>query len=191
MARAVITAIEIHDARLFVPGGDAYDWVKGVTRETKTAAKALAPPHRSFARWPRSGTGELNRSIYGRVTSRGKILNAEIGASADHAVYVLGGTAFQGQRFIYSRLGWVNKSRVDAIAEGIRRQVRGGAQIERGGDRIRKGWAMGVRPGAGFGKSPRLRVKGQIANPFLTDGYNVTAAHHEALKPMRSRFIFN
>lgn len=178
MATTRITAIEIHDAKLFAPSGIVYNWARKITTEVKVAAQSKAPPSRSKAKWGTKATGELQRGIKGRVDKAGpKVLDMVIESTAPHTKYVHGGTAYQGQRYIYSTLGWANKAFVDEVlASG---EVAVGEEF--------KGLFMRLPP-----PGPRflMRVRGQKRNPFLTDGYNEVAKVHRALKPVRVKFKF-
>lgn len=176
MAVARITAIEIHDAKLFAPTGIVYNWSRRVTREVKEASQTFAPPSRSRARWGSKATGKLKRSIKGRVESRGpKVLDMIVEVGVYYGKWVHGGTGRNGTRFIYSTLGAANKQ---FIAEVIRDQAY---------------YRTAEFPGLYMKLPPPgpkflLRVRGQRANPFLVDGYNLVSKTHQSLKPIRPKF---
>ena len=173
MARVAIVAIEIHSERLFLPGGDVWDWTKEVTAEVKGAAKRLAPPGRSMRRPTTryTSTGRLRRSIRSSSNTNGPHgVLGYITVDAPYAHFVLGGTAFQGHRYIYSTVGFMHKPLVDLYA------------ARKHPPSLPHTWFMVLRPSGAY----RLRVHGQKANPFLTDGYNEVARIHGALKPIRS-----
>lgn len=178
MAVARITAIEIHDARLFAPKGIVYNWARGVTREVKEAAQGFAPPSRSRARWGTRATGKLKRSISGRVEKRGpKVLDMIIEAKAPYAKWVHGGTGRNGTRFIYSTLGAANKAFIAEILRGNESFI--GEDLS--------GLYMKLPPP---GPKYVLRVRGQRANPFLVDGFNLVSKKHRSLKPVRPKFRY-
>lgn len=180
--KVVFEAVEVHPQTLFDSDGVVRRWMTELSAEMKTAVKAKAPPNRSRAVWDRPQTGELQRSIRANTDRSGPLQNVStVFTTAEHARYVLGGTAFQGLRYIYSEGGWANKETVDAIS---RRVGRGG----RAGDDLQ---GMYLRlPANGFGRIFFLRVHGQRANNFLFDGYNVVARKHRALGQLRNPFAF-
>lgn len=185
--RVVLTKVVAHPDPLFAPGGDVSRWTAKTTREVKNASKALAPPSRSSSRYGRRpSTGALRRSMVGKSTRVGRLLiSGTVSVNTPYAKFVLGGTAHQGRRFIYSHWGFANKSEVDKIA---RRVSRGGRAIE---DFVEQGIYMRLPlTGVGGSRIFHLRVHGQKANNFLIDGYNIVAARHGALKPMVNRYLF-
>lgn len=178
MAEA-ITIIELHSQVLFAPGGSVREWSRGVTKEIEVAAKAMAPPMRSKARWPTKATGKMARSIRGRLNRTTlHILRADVYVRDRRAKYVLGGTANGGRGFIYSRAGYANRSEIGGWMEGLQelREETGVANQGMLAEGLPSEWFMNTPYG------PKVRVKGQRANPFLKDGYNAVAAHHAALK---------
>lgn len=187
MPKYVVTKVVLYPERLFNPGHDVHRWATSLTAETKAAVKMMAPPRRSRSRYGRRrGTGALQRSIRG-VTSRkgGTRLESTISVNVSYASLVLGGTAAQGRRYIYSNKGWLYKPMVDAQA---RLSAKGGRVSE---DFVEMGLYMRL-PLANVGGSRvyHLRVHGQRANNFLFDGYNIIAAKHPALKPFRNKYAF-
>ena len=186
MARIVLTSIVAHPDPLFAPGGDVSRWSAQITREVKMAARLLAPPIRSTSKYGRRSSGAMRKSITGKSRRRGRLLmSGDVSVNVYYAKWVLGGTAHQGRRYIYSTAGWANKAEVDAMANRV---ARGGKAHE---DDIERGLYMRL-PLTGYGgkRAYHLRVHGQRANPFLTDGYNVVAHRHGALKPMRNKYVF-
>jgi hypothetical protein len=171
--------VELHSAQLFAPGGDVNRWVRRTARELKEAAQGFAPPRRRNARWPRPGTGRLNRSIKGQATWDGakdyNIFLSAGGTEAPYATYVLGGTAYQGKRYIYTNLGWANKRQVDAWIKGR----------EFTATEFEAGLYMPLPATGAFSQRFYMRVHGQKKNPFLTDGYTLVQKRHRALPPIR------
>lgn len=186
MARVVLTSVVVYPDVLFAPGGDVSRWTARVVREVKNSAKALAPPGRSTSKYGRRSTGAMRKSMTGKSTRVGRLLlSGTVGVNTYYAKWVMGGTAHQGRRYIYSEAGWRNKAEVDAMAARI---ARGGKARE---DDIERGLYMKLPlTGVGGRRAYHLRVHGQRANPFLVDGYNVVALRHGALKTMKSRYIF-
>ena len=182
MAKTVITAIEVNPETLFDADGDVRQWMRNLTRELKAAVVLKAPPNRSRAKWPgRRTTRALIASIYGTTGRSGPVQDvSEVGVRAPHAVYVLGGTAYQGMRFIY-RSG-VSKSEADRLYRLERR----GVHID---PAEMRGKTMRLPPYGRFG-TYHLKVKGQRANNFLFDGYNEMSLAHEALGQFRNPYAF-
>jgi hypothetical protein len=101
-------------------------------------------------------TGALLASIDSAVEQEDlHSLNIWLWTTSPHAKYVLEGTAFQGNRYIYTTHGWANKTVVDGWIRHRQFTM----------DRGQHGFVMPVR-----GKM-YLRVHGQRANPFLSDAY--------------------
>jgi hypothetical protein len=158
--------VEIHDARLFAPGGPVYQWAVEVRRDLRVAAKGLAPPTRSMSKWGHKGTGNLREAIRADVYQIG---TEQLGidlyvdeAQAYYAKYVLNGTAYQGTRYIYSTGGWANKKVID---EWYRKGLHKTGPFP-------VGLAMGPLPPGPGGTFPfHFKVRGQKANPFITDAY--------------------
>jgi hypothetical protein len=99
---------------------------------------------------------------------------------APHAEFVLGGTAYQGMRFIYRN--YAAKAKADRLAVLERR----GVHID---PSEMRGMTMRLPPYSHF-KVYQLRVKGQRANNFLFDGYNEVARMHEALGQFHNPYAF-
>src|SRR5688500_13723145 len=113
MPRIVLTKVVAHPDPLFAPGGDVSRWTAQTTREVKNASKRLAPPGRSTSKYGRRSSGALRRSITGTSTRVGRLLlSGDVGTDLYYARWVLGGTAHQGRRYIYSDAGWRNKAEV-------------------------------------------------------------------------------
>ena len=181
MARAVLTTITVHGAQLFAPGGDVNQWCHGVARELEGAAIRFCPPNRSMSRRGHVGTGQLLGTIRSGVnTEAPEVLSIEVGAGPafrqarrgakkDYTKFVLGGTAYQGYRYIYSTVGWQNKAEIDLI---MRRVLTSRIRFEKGS---RDNWYMKLPDGFA------LRVHGQKKNPFLSDAYYAVSRIHSAL----------
>lgn len=186
MARAVITGLEIHDAKLFAPTGIVYQWARKISKELRVAAQGFAPPNRSHARWNGISTGRLQRGISAKASAVApKVIDITLNSSAKHTMHVHGGTAHQGFRYIYSNLGWANKAFVDELANEF---AQGGGGLSADDLQSLAGLYMRLPPGPG-GRF-HLRVRGQRANPFLVDGYNLVAKSHRSLKGIRPKFKF-
>lgn len=185
--KLILSSIVVYPSVLFNPGADVHRWQVGVTAEVKASVKAMAPPRRSASRWVgRKSSGALNRSIRGTTKRYGPVqLASVVSVNVPYAHFVLQGTAFQGRRYIYSDRGWLFKPMVDAVA----RRVKKGGKVNE--DFVEMGFYMRLPLANVGGKRPyHLRVHGQAANNFLYDGYNLVAAQHRSLKPMRNPYAF-
>lgn len=172
MAKVVYTSILVYPEVLFNPGHAVDRWFVRTTAELKSAVRARTPVR----------SGKTRASVTGRSSRIGALQAQGTVSVGGAAQYVLGGTAYQGRRYIYSNAGWANKAQVDLVA---RRTAAG--QRAWGKDESGKGMYMAIRDG---GKKYHLRVHGQKANNFLIEGYNDVARVHGALKPMRNKFLF-
>lgn len=185
--RYVKTTVVLFPEKLFGRGHLVNRWGVQLTAETKHAVKFMAPPHRSRSRYgKRKGTGALQRSIRGVTVRTGLTMQeSRVSVNVYYAPWVLGGTAAQGRRYIYSDKGWLYKPMVDAQA---RLSAKGGRVNE---DFVEMGFYMRL-PLANVGGSRiyHLRVHGQRSNNFMVDGYNIVAAKHPALKPIRNKYAF-
>lgn len=184
MTRAVVVKVVEFDERLYVGNGIVNRWVRRVTFSFQKNAQLEAPVNKRAVTSHGGAPGALRRGIVADVSHRTpKTLIGRVTSTAPHSLYVLGGTAAQGRRYIYSSFGWANKAQVDLIA---RRVARGG----RAGEGT-TGFYMRLPPNAGHGRRVfHLRVHGQRANNFLVSGYNRTARTHRALRPMAPRFVY-
>lgn len=185
--RYVKTTVVLYPEKLFGQGHLVNRWGVQLTAETKAAVKSMAPPRRSRSRYGRRrGTGALQKSIRGTTSRIGATRQVStVSVNTYYAQWVLGGTAAQGRRYIYSDTGWLYKPMVDAQA---RLSKKGGRASE---DFIEMGFYMRLPLSNVGGNRPyHLRVHGQRANNFMADGYNIVAAKHPALKPIRNKFAF-
>lgn len=168
MPVAVLSKTVIFDAPLYVPGGMVNRWVSGVAAEFKRYAVAEAPI--------REGTLKRGiRASRGRQVGRRRV-EANIASTAPHSLFVIEGTAYQGRRYIYSRLGWANKEAVDRVARSVRAGDKAG---------VHPGWYMTLPPP---GKRFHLRVHGQRRNNFMFRAWDLTAARHSSLRGRHSPF---
>jgi hypothetical protein len=182
VARAVLTAIEIHSQVLFLPSGSVYKWTDRVGREIATSCKAESL--HSEARRPRTRTGKMTRSIKKekiKGTLAAKTLSCNVSVNVRYAKYVLGGTANNGSGYIYSRAGWPNRTKITGYITRVRHARESNSDIDL--PDTPDNWWMSTPYG------PYMRVRGQKANPFMTRGYNLVARKHAALRPIRSRFL--
>lgn len=196
MARQVAAVLNVgvvDSTVLFLPGGDVYDWTRNRTKDVARSARALCPPGRSHRRATTRyvSTGRLRRSIRAKTSVDGTRLDVgkvSVGpvdqGGGNYVGHVIGGTAYQGMRYIYSDRGYPNKAIIDAVISrrgimtlGLGRQVTA--------KDLQGNWVMRFRTDGGR----HFRVHGQRGNPFLTDGYNVVAARHAALGFMGSPFL--
>lgn len=170
---------DIHPEELWAPGHIVYDWCAEIGAELKAESKVFCPPGHSEARWPRTGTGNLLRSIFARgnrVAPQAYSLN--YGADAPYAEFVHGGTAFQRGGYIYSNRGWANKGFIDNLF------LHGHVRVE--GDEpypilpIPGGLYMNLGHSP-YGPPRQLRVRGQRANPFLVKAWRSVHRRHEGL----------
>lgn len=180
MSRAVITAIEIHDARLYLPGGDVYDWCWEIASDLERRARLFAPPNRTRSRYAaRRSTGAMAKTIKSGVWNMtDDSIMVDLSVGTDYAPYVLGGTAAQGTQYIYSNTGWANKVLIDRVMRRIewRRQTWEENLVPSGSWMVLRGPSP-IRSRRNY----QLRVRGQRANPFLTDAYTVTRREHRSL----------
>lgn len=165
-----VTFIEVHSHLLFVPGGDVHRWGASLARELEGLIHELAPPNQSEARWGTWSRGFLQTTIFGRITEgAGNTLNIDGGARAPYAKFVHEGTeGIEG--YIYTTAGASNVGVVDSWVDN--RQFRGSAAD-------REFWMPITRiPGK---TQYVLRVRGQKANPFVTNAYRVLRGRHSSL----------
>ena len=166
------TQVSVDSTVLFhPPKGDVWTFFEKVGVEFRGLARNLAPPRRSAARHGTWSLGRMTKTIYASAGAIGaKTIEVSVGTTSPHALYVLRGTGAQGRRFIYTDLGWANKSTVDLwIKQG---------QFQASSSET--GFYMPVTriPGK---TSYLLRVKGQRPNPFLTDAYTLLRRRHSSL----------
>lgn len=181
MARTPITLITVDSTQLFVPSGDVYDWVEKVCRQVQREARELCPPGRSRRRPTTRYVNKnvLRGSIRSRTRAAGRRLDAgfvSVGPAdqggGDYTDFVLGGTAYQGTRYIYSHRGFANKAIIDAVIS--RRGVRVMGLGSVGPKDLQGNWVMRFRTDGGR----HFRVHGQKRNPFLFLAYNRIARRH-------------
>jgi|SRR5262245_2255717 len=170
---------EVRPEQTFAPGHEVWNFCNGIRKELQINTKLSAPPFLSKAKWPREGTGNMNRHIKARMDRVGpESIDMVVESLVPYTMFVHGGTAFKkGGNFIYSKAGFANKATVDALAEsGFHAAFPG-----RGIPKNLLPLFMALPPGAGFHERLHLRVHGQSANPFLYRGFNLTALDHECL----------
>lgn len=119
--------------REYEPGGITWRYFRDIARETAEVAKAKLIPGRGYR------TGELQRSVDFSVTPVPNGLQANVRASANHALYYHEGTANHGTGYIYPR---------HVYASGQQPRLR---FVSRG-----RRWDL-------------PRVRGQVGHPFLND----------------------
>jgi hypothetical protein len=177
--------MDVHPEQLWEPGHEIYDHCKHMTEQLERSIKINAPPNRSTARWPRTGTGRLQAGIVGIGKRTGaQSFDITIVSQAPYTMYVHGGTAFQRGGHIYSTMGYANRAFIDANIgtwhEGEISPVTGVATGEGrfGILPIPGGMFMALPPGGGFTRRFHLRVRGQRAHPFLIEGWNSVAIRH-------------
>jgi hypothetical protein len=160
MAVAVMTRVVIVDGALYRPRGLVWVWTRKVGTKFGNNTRAAV----------RSRTGQLRKGI--RVTYRKpatKKIQATIGSTAPHTMYVLRGT--HGP--IMSNALWAmpgHESNPEAW-----RMLSTGRMVPRKGMTM----AVGRNP---FGPvTPMFRVSGQAANNFFYKGWVKTALAHPAI----------
>jgi len=197
--------VQVNSDPIWGPGDDVAVWVEAVTREMVTWAMKFCPPNRSAGREQykllRKGqsTGQLLSSIEAGIDRLGTrqwggavAAGAVNSQGANYAKYVLEGTMNQGRAgYIYTTEGFAQKAAVDEAVE------RGFFEFMAG----ESGLVMNLPPAPGlFLTSDKradpgtkhevnliMRVRGQKANPFLTDAYIKTAMRHSGLPKKRFR----
>jgi hypothetical protein len=188
MARFPIASIaldvaSVDSTELFLPSGDVFDWTVGIMRDVAREARILCPPGHSNRRASTRyvNTNRLRGTIRSKAVVAGRRLDAatvSVGPARDpsdkngndYAMFVLGGTGFQGTRYIYSRRGFAHKVAIDAV---ITR--RGVTQFGRAvPEDLNPTWRMKFRTDGG----KHFRVHGQRRNPFLFSAYNRIARRH-------------
>lgn len=180
--------IEIHSAFLFEPGGDVWEWCDDRAGDISYWASVYCPPTRSMARRRRPSTSFLVNSIYYQTYPTGpKMIGFDVGATAPYAIYVHEGTANQGNNYIYTKAGFAQKGVVDKwIKSGRYRDAKSGNWL------VLPGFSLLPTTKLEKGTTPFpswnyvLRVRGQRANPFLSDAYSTVARDHPALPRMRA-----
>jgi hypothetical protein len=171
MVDAAFTKVVMFDERLYHGNGDVNVWVIKVLARFVYEAKAAAPVGKASNPW-RPPPGTLKAGIQGSLSHPGaKIIEAFISSNAPHSLYVIKGTAYQGHRYIYSNLGWANKTQIDLMFRRVTPQE---IPIE---------WFMPIPPP---GPRWQMRVHGQKANNFLFTAWRRTGRRHPALR--RGRF---
>lgn len=165
--RYTVSKVIVVDDHLYAGAGLVHRWLRETSRRVQRYITDAAPRR----------SGELKGGIAMSTTRVARrVVSGEIESTAPHTMFVLGGTAYQGRRYIYSRAGWANRAQIGRIARRVRQ----------GGEEDRSGWYMRLR-----GPGPRyaLRVHGQRANNFMLTGYNRAARTSPALRPMASNVI--
>lgn len=164
-------------------GHVCYDWCVKVTKQLEINTKATAPggiPGVSFSRHGHEATGRLAS----RITAKGHRTGPEsygvrLNSPVYYSAWVHGGTAGNGEGYIYSTAGYIVRKGIDRLlARGM--QPRDRLQDRRGRFMSLQGTGvfMILPPGPGGTKPYHLRVSGQRANAFLTRGWNITNAQH-------------
>lgn len=168
----------ISDEKLFLPGGNVYDWSHKLAEQLETVTRQTAPPTVSKSRWKHVGTGRLKRGITATVNMDvDKVITIDVNSSAPYSMFVHGGTAIGRGSHIYSTLGWANRITVDSLFDAGTTKFRPPAALQ--------GLYMALPPNTGGHFPWHLRVRGQRANPFLSRGYNrVARMGHPALKKL-------
>lgn len=181
MARTPITAIEVDSTVLFVPTGDVHDWVEKICRSVQREARVLCPPGRSKRR---ATTRYINKNVLrSTIRSRTRMAGTRLDVGTisvgpadqgggDYTEYVLGGTGYQGTRYIYSRRGYANKAIIDAVVS--RRGIRALGVGQVTASDLQGNWVMRFRTDGGR----HFRVHGQKRNPFLFLAWNRIARRH-------------
>lgn len=163
---ARLTRVVIFDERLYAPGHLVHRWMSGLVRTFGNHARFEAPIR----------SGQLKAGIRTGTHRTGKrTVEGYIESSAPHSLYVIKGTAFQGRRYIYSRIGWLHKAEIDAIV----------ARRATGPGKDHSGWYMILPPP---GRRFHLRVHGQRKNDFLTRAWIKTGRRHSSIRGVRSPF---
>lgn len=162
MAERVVRVVVV-DEGLYVGTGEVHRWLARLGNNLYHNIVAEAPER----------TGELKAGIIPAfVQHEGslRILSAKVVSTAPHTRYVIEGTAFNGEGYIYSHKGSRNPEII--------------ARIE-GGERVsaeeNRGMWMTITDG---GPRYHLKVHGQKANNFMLKGYDRTARTHPALHPI-------
>jgi hypothetical protein len=162
----VYSRVTIFDERMYTGGGVVDRWVGKVTRRFGREARAHAPIR----------TGRLRAGI--RTSQRRaalKILEGRIGSTANHTMFVLHGTAYDGTGYIYTHLGYALRN-----APLERRLVR---DPETGRLKARPGTTLAVGKSQGRETHRAFRVHGQRENNFFREAWFATAATYPAIGP--------
>jgi hypothetical protein len=181
MARTPIVAIHVDSSDLFHLGGDVYDWTEKICRQVQREARVLCPPGRSRRRATTRyvSKGVLRATIRSRTRQAGSRLDVGVisvgpadQGGGDYTEFVLGGTAFQGTRYIYSHRGFANKAIIDAVISRRGVRVLGVGRV--GPKDLQGNWVMRFRTDGGR----HFRVHGQKRNPFMYSAWNRVARRH-------------
>lgn len=157
--------VVVTDEGLYTGTGMVHRWLRGVTNTLYHSIVAEAPER----------SGELKAGITpGFIQHEGslRILSGTVESTAPHTLFVIRGTAGQGEGYIYRN----DAARTSPL---VRRYLNGG-RVQ--GEQLRGMWMRFSNP-----YPPRtlaLRVKGQRPNNFMLKGYNRTARRHRALHPI-------
>lgn len=186
--------VQVNSDPLWTDTGQVNAWVEGVGRELYGWSVKYCPPNRTSSRkydFLRKGqsTGILLASIRQQTARVGdRKIWAAVSAGAPHAKYVLEGTVNQGRSgYIYTTKGFFNKGLIDSwIDDGIFEFGKGESGLVM--------WLppapgleslSGLIPGTRHQNNLFMRVRGQKANPFLTDAYTEVQRRHAALPSKR------
>lgn len=161
MARVSIYLGELHTERLFVPGGDVYNWSVRIQQAVEFAVVRECPIGHRPNKTDGTSPGYLASTIFSERTplSRRRF-EITAGADAYYTQYVVKGT-----------------SRIQSKSA---RDIETGQFSELGES---GGMRLPANPGYG-GALWRRSVRGQQANNFIARGYNDVARRHAALPPM-------
>lgn len=170
--RYAVTAIVVHDEKLFAPTGDIGRWAAGVSREFERNVQWATPiSTRTKSKWsmaahPDEPAGALHAGISGSLTRTSiRQFRMDVSSSASYSTHVLFGT-----RRIYAKSARVPKGEP------------GAGQFRDVGFGEASGMYVPLRMGKGVMKQS---VAGQRANNFFQTGFEMTAASHSSLRSMR------
>lgn len=167
--RAELTGIVVHDEKLFLPGGDIYEWGREVTAQIGEFTRLEAPVNKrqvkssANAMWP---VGSLRAGIDSDMLKVSlRRMTISLSSRAPYTDYVRYGTSR-----IFSRSARIPKGEPGA------------------GQFAELGWETGgmyIPAGMGHKALIRQSVSGQAANDFIQRGFDRTAALHSSLRGMK------
>lgn len=174
---------DLHPDEMWAPGHVCYDWCVKVSKQLEINTKATAPSKGvSMSRWNHRGTGALAAGIsaHGSRTgpeSYGLLLNS----SVHYSSWVHGGTAGKGTGYIYSTAGHDLAKQIDRFlaserTPNLRLRNKKGHFMSLHGNGLWMTLPLGTSDKAT--KKYHMRVRGQLPNPYLVRGWNITNAQH-------------
>lgn len=160
----VVTTVVVTDERLYLPGGSVHRWAHQVERELVAAARIHAPVNKRVNKGYNSPgpPGYLKEHISGSVGNTSlRTFQTTISVDAPYAQAVIKGTGR-----IQSRSAQGAGGRFTPLRDENGKRLGG----------------MVLPPNFGIGRLLRRSVRGQRANPFLTEAFTDVSRRHSSLR---------